>query len=56
MDREIYCPFCNKEFDGVEWEDGHCPGCDRSYWWEEIYDYERGDSFVEIQWDWAKIL
>jgi hypothetical protein len=54
MSQDIQCPFCETEFQGIEWKEGTCPGCGKEYYWDE---QELGDNW-EDSWvfvDWIDI-
>jgi hypothetical protein len=55
-DFNIWCPTCNKEFQGEIWESGSCPFCGRKYWFDEVYNEEYDDCFMQIDWGWTEVV
>lgn len=48
---EMECPFCDTDFEGVEWTPGKCPGCGRAYDWDE-QPLDDGDYWTLVDWEW----
>lgn len=56
------CPYCNEELEYTElrrsqnecdyyyetWE-GHCPKCQRDFYWDEVYNFAYCDNLEEIK-------
>lgn len=51
MIREIYCPKCEGEFDGSEWDSGECPFCCNKYMWDELIAEDYSDSWAILLWE-----
>jgi hypothetical protein len=49
---DIECPGCKIEFEAREWDDGECPSCSKTYYWdEEFYDDDYSDSWTHVMWE-----
>lgn len=46
----IVCPVCETEMEATVWEDGFCPECDNEFTWDEGYNNEDDDSYVDVVW------
>ena len=55
------CPYCNEELDYIEqrdyqnlgdycyftWE-GYCPKCNRTFYWDEVYNFAGCENLEEV--------
>lgn len=48
---DIYCPYCEIEFEGDDWEDGNCPQCKREYHLYEQCTEDYSDCWTEVEWE-----
>ena len=46
----VTCPVCDTEIDVEIWENGFCPECDNEYCWDEGYNSDTDDAWVDIIW------
>lgn len=47
---EVYCPFCEIEFEAERYEGGNCPQCNREYIWYEECTSDYSDCWDAIDW------
>ncbi len=47
---DIYCPWCEIDFEGEMWDNGNCPTCKREYFWECWYNKYLNDEDITIEW------
>lgn len=46
MTEDAVCPQCGEELEVEEWEEGQCPACGLSYWWDSEEEYDDRDRTV----------
>jgi hypothetical protein len=51
MKVSLTCPFCETEFEGVEYENGKCPNCFETYYFGEECTSDYSDCWVVVEWD-----
>ena len=54
MSYDVDCPFCETEIEVTKWENGECPNCKESYWWEEYCTTDYSDCWSCVEWDYKK--
>lgn len=47
----IFCPFCDKDFEGRMWESGECPYCNEGYDWDEVCTDDYSDCWAVVEWE-----
>lgn len=53
MKRDIFCPFCNKDFEvEFNWDLNNCPGCNREYHFDmvPVEDEDFFDYYIDVIW------
>jgi Zn finger protein HypA/HybF involved in hydrogenase expression len=46
----ITCPVCDTEVEAIMWENGECPTCGNEYCWDEGYNSDTDDVWIDICW------
>lgn len=46
----VTCPVCDTEIDAEIWENGECPNCANEYCWDEGYNSDTDDVWIDICW------